>query len=266
MGRHRGESAHEAAAIECPAMRVRPFPPPRPARCSCLGLATSLSAGQRGAKPPAPAAPPAPLFEVFEQSILELQAAQTDGRVTSRGLVESYLARIRAYDQAGPRLNAVVILNPRRRRRGRRARSRARRDRPARPAARHPGAGEGQLRHRRPADLGRGARPGHAAAGRRRLPGQAPARRRRGDPRQDDDARAGGRHHHHLVADRPDPQPVRPAPACRADRAAAPARPSAPASRPPGWAATPADRSASPRRTRTWSGCAGRRGCRAAPA
>ena len=49
---------------------------------------------------------------MFEQSILELQAAQTDGRVTSRGLVESYLARIRAYDQAGPRLNAVVILNP----------------------------------------------------------------------------------------------------------------------------------------------------------
>jgi len=32
--------------------------------------------------------------------------------VTSRGLVESYLARIQAYDQAGPRLNAIVQLNP----------------------------------------------------------------------------------------------------------------------------------------------------------
>jgi amidase len=53
------------------------------------------------------------LFEVFEQSIADLQAAQTEGRVTSRGLVETYLARIRAYDQAGPRLNAVVLLNPR---------------------------------------------------------------------------------------------------------------------------------------------------------
>ena len=52
-------------------------------------------------------------FEVHEQSILDLQAAQTAGRVTSRGLVESYLARIQAYDQAGPRLNAIVLINPR---------------------------------------------------------------------------------------------------------------------------------------------------------
>ena len=59
---------------------------------------------------------PAPVmefFEVHEQSILDLQAAQTAGRVTSRGLVESYLARIQAYDQAGPRLNAIVLINPR---------------------------------------------------------------------------------------------------------------------------------------------------------
>ena len=49
---------------------------------------------------------------MVEQSILELQAAQTAGQVTSRGLVESYLARIQAYDQAGPRLNAVVLVNP----------------------------------------------------------------------------------------------------------------------------------------------------------
>jgi amidase len=58
------------------------------------------------------AAKPVVLHEVFEQSIPDLQAAQTEGRVTARGLVESYLARIRAYDQAGPRLNAVVLLNP----------------------------------------------------------------------------------------------------------------------------------------------------------
>jgi len=57
-------------------------------------------------------APEVELFEVFEQSILELQAAQTSGRVTARGLVDSYLARIQAYDQAGPRLNAIVVLNP----------------------------------------------------------------------------------------------------------------------------------------------------------
>jgi len=52
-------------------------------------------------------------FEVHEQSILDLQAAMQAKRVTSRGLVESYLARIQAYDQAGPRLNAIVMINPR---------------------------------------------------------------------------------------------------------------------------------------------------------
>jgi Asp-tRNA(Asn)/Glu-tRNA(Gln) amidotransferase A subunit family amidase len=36
----------------------------------------------------------------------------SSGRVTSRRLVESYLARIQAYDQAGPRLNAIVTINP----------------------------------------------------------------------------------------------------------------------------------------------------------
>jgi Asp-tRNA(Asn)/Glu-tRNA(Gln) amidotransferase A subunit family amidase len=77
------------------------------------GAQVPTSAGQRK-----PAARPQPtpeieLFDVFEQSILDLQAAQTGGRVTSRGLVDSYLARIQAYDQAGPRLNALVLINPR---------------------------------------------------------------------------------------------------------------------------------------------------------
>lgn len=52
-------------------------------------------------------------FDVTEKSILDLQAAQSDGRVTSRELVTQYLARIRAYDRAGPSLNAMVVLNPR---------------------------------------------------------------------------------------------------------------------------------------------------------
>lgn len=51
------------------------------------------AAARQPSRAPAPAAPP--LFEVHERSILELQAAQTEGRVTSRGLVESYVARIR---------------------------------------------------------------------------------------------------------------------------------------------------------------------------
>jgi Asp-tRNA(Asn)/Glu-tRNA(Gln) amidotransferase A subunit family amidase len=65
--------------------------------------------------PPKPQPTPAPIeyFEVYEQSIVNLQSAMTAGRVTSRGLVDSYLARIAAYDQAGPRLNAIVMINPR---------------------------------------------------------------------------------------------------------------------------------------------------------
>jgi Asp-tRNA(Asn)/Glu-tRNA(Gln) amidotransferase A subunit family amidase len=35
------------------------------------------------------------------------------GEVTSRQLVESYLARIEAYDRQGPSLNAIVAINPR---------------------------------------------------------------------------------------------------------------------------------------------------------
>jgi amidase len=51
-------------------------------------------------------------FEVIEKTIPELQEAMTSGRVTSRQLVEAYLARIAAYDRSGPRLNSIVALNP----------------------------------------------------------------------------------------------------------------------------------------------------------
>ncbi len=86
------------------------------------GMAAAMLMASFGASPsaqqrtPAGRPQPAPVmefFEVHELSILELQAAQTAGRVTSRGLVESSLARIQAYDHAGPRLNAIVLVNPR---------------------------------------------------------------------------------------------------------------------------------------------------------
>ncbi len=61
---------------------------------------------------PATLASPARAIEVTEASIPELQAALAGGKVTSRQLVEAYLARIAAYDQAGPALNSIVTLNP----------------------------------------------------------------------------------------------------------------------------------------------------------
>src|SRR5438552_5755196 len=45
-------------------------------------------------------------------SLAELQQALADGRTTASALTRAYLARIEAYDRAGPRLNAVREVNP----------------------------------------------------------------------------------------------------------------------------------------------------------
>ncbi len=50
--------------------------------------------------------------DVVEASIADLRAALQDGRTTAEGLVQSYLARIEAYDRSGPTLNSVVVMNP----------------------------------------------------------------------------------------------------------------------------------------------------------
>jgi amidase len=51
-------------------------------------------------------------FAHEEASIAGLQARMAEGRLDSRTLVRAYLARIAALDDAGPRLNAVIELNP----------------------------------------------------------------------------------------------------------------------------------------------------------
>jgi len=51
-------------------------------------------------------------FDVMEKSIDELQRALQAHELTSRQLVELYLARIAAYDQQGPSLNAIIAINP----------------------------------------------------------------------------------------------------------------------------------------------------------
>ena len=52
------------------------------------------------------------LFDVAEVTVHELQAAMTAGNVTALALVNAYLARIQAIDRAGPRVNAILELNP----------------------------------------------------------------------------------------------------------------------------------------------------------
>jgi amidase len=52
-------------------------------------------------------------FQLDEATINDVQAAYRSGATTAIRVVQSYLARIRAYDQAGPKLNVVIFLNPR---------------------------------------------------------------------------------------------------------------------------------------------------------
>jgi amidase len=53
-----------------------------------------------------------PAFDVVEASIADLQAAMSSGKITSRELVALYLARIKAIDKAGPKINSVIEVNP----------------------------------------------------------------------------------------------------------------------------------------------------------
>lgn len=52
-------------------------------------------------------------MDAFELTIPELQAAMAAGETTSAALVKQYLERIAAFDRDGPRLRAMVHINPR---------------------------------------------------------------------------------------------------------------------------------------------------------
>ena len=76
--------------------------------CLPFALSTGIDGQRRRVDETRPA-----VFDVMEKSIEELQRAMEAGQVTSRQLVDAYLARIEAYDQQGPSLNAITVLNPR---------------------------------------------------------------------------------------------------------------------------------------------------------
>ncbi|WP_396221449.1 amidase family protein, partial [Gemmatimonas sp.] len=68
-------------------------------------LGVSSTAGAQPAKASAP-------MEITEASVTDVQAALTAGRISSVQLVRQYLARIAAYDHAGPELNSLIRINP----------------------------------------------------------------------------------------------------------------------------------------------------------
>ena len=51
-------------------------------------------------------------FDLQSASLADIQAAMDAGVLTSEKLTQLYLARISAYDKQGPKINAVITLNP----------------------------------------------------------------------------------------------------------------------------------------------------------
>jgi Asp-tRNA(Asn)/Glu-tRNA(Gln) amidotransferase A subunit family amidase len=63
----------------------------------CFGPPTALAGGE---------------FELTTATIEDINKAFDAGALTAEKLVELYLARIEAYDQRGPEINAIITLNP----------------------------------------------------------------------------------------------------------------------------------------------------------
>ena len=51
-------------------------------------------------------------FHLEEATISDVHAAYMSGALTAGKLVQAYLERIQAYDEAGPKLNVVIFVNP----------------------------------------------------------------------------------------------------------------------------------------------------------
>jgi amidase len=66
---------------------------------SSIGLSAGLSAAEN-------------TFRLEETTIAEIHEAVVAGALSSEKLVELYLARIAAYDRAGPRVNSIIYINP----------------------------------------------------------------------------------------------------------------------------------------------------------
>jgi amidase len=66
---------------------------------SSIGLSAGLLAAEN-------------VFRLEETTVAEIHEAVAAGALSSGKLVELYLARIAAYDRAGPRLNSIMYINP----------------------------------------------------------------------------------------------------------------------------------------------------------
>jgi amidase len=75
------------------------------ATTTLAGLPATALARKRGFRDPGP-------DDLLEVTIAELQARMASGELTALALVQQYKARIKAIDQHGPKIHAVLELNP----------------------------------------------------------------------------------------------------------------------------------------------------------
>jgi amidase len=80
-------------------MRYGWLPPIVVSVASLIGSSAGLSAAEN-------------TFSLEETTTAEIRKAVAAGALSSEKLVELYLARIAAYDRAGPRLNSIIYINP----------------------------------------------------------------------------------------------------------------------------------------------------------
>ncbi len=100
-----------SAVLLLSACATTPSPSPTTTpSASAAAVAPSASASPEAAVPSQPVRVPVPF--PLEATIPEIQAAMEAGDLTSVELVDFYLARIAAYEDAGPKLNAFIFVNP----------------------------------------------------------------------------------------------------------------------------------------------------------
>ena len=196
--------------------------------------------------------------DVVELAAAEARDRMAAGTLTSRALTQAYLNRIAAIDDAGPRLNAVIEINPK-----------ALADADALDAERHGGKVRGPL-HGIPVLLkdnidvaGMANSAGSLAMARTGRPATRSssdevASGRRGDCRQDEPERVGQLQVVAIdvgmeLSRRADEEPLRARPQSRAGPALAPARPSRRASPRSGSAPKPTAASSARPRLPAWS-------------
>ena len=78
----------------------------------CFGMAVACTRAQTTGGAAETPGTTAPTVNVVELSAAEAQSRMTAGTLTSRALTQAYLDRIAEVDDAGPRLNAVIEINP----------------------------------------------------------------------------------------------------------------------------------------------------------